>query len=136
MDIREIPFLLFNEFAVTKITAQGKYVLEGVTKEGYPLRVEQCKQSAHLTLWNYHADPTNGSPLFSVNAGPTMAGSWRVDRGEKYHECIWSTQDPIIGNQLWLPFTPVIGQIMIRAHELWRRDYFETTVTWSRGRRR
>ncbi len=135
MDIREVPFLLFEEFAVSKVRTEGKYVLEGTTKEGYPLRVEQCERSSHLTLWNYHDVPNYHSAVFSVNAGPSMTGSWRSDRGEQYCESIWSTQGSGI-YMLWLPFTPIIGRIMIRAHELWMSNCFETTVTWSMDRRR
>ena len=133
MDVREIPRILFREFAQNVREKDEVLIgyLEGI--EGVVLGLKEKHGNVSLHWWRGE-DEVGKSHLsvIEIEAGTTDAGIWAYGRGRSLRECVRFRM--AVGKWDLGQGTLAIARILQRASELALSESFETTTFWERDR--
>ena len=149
MHIRELPKVLFEE--ISKKYGQGEekdLVYDGFryssfreldpVKTGYrgAIGFGQDGNHAFFVLWSGVPEKGEGrsvgfpKPIVRTVAGPQYAGIWAFGNGSRMKETAYAEIDFPGTVHLEYPSTPLIGEILLRAHTLTKEaeksEYWES----------
>jgi len=130
MDVREIPRILFQEFAQNVREQNGMTIGNLPSLEGVILGLEE-KGNGNIVLRWWVGEERIGRSDYSVieiEAGSREAGVWKFGAGRAYEEGVWFRM--AIGRWSLGESTLLIAQVVKRASELALSGSIEPTGFW------
>jgi len=133
MDVREIPRILFREFAQNVREKNGVLIGDLAGLNGVILGLQEKHDNVCFRWWRGEEHVGEGySCVFEIEAGARDAGIWAFGSGKKLRESVMFRMG--IGRWDLGTGTLVIAKILQRASELALSESFETTTFWERDR--